>query len=50
MLYYVVDLGQKGQQYIDAGKLVPDDLVVSMILASIRKIPTSESWLLDGRL
>src|SRR5687768_5493859 len=41
------ELGQEAQKYMDEGKLVPDDLVVSMILDEIEE-KGSDGFLLDG--
>jgi len=40
-------LGLEAKQYMDAGKLVPDELVVSMILGEIEE-QGQEGFLLDG--
>jgi adenylate kinase len=41
------ELGQEARKYMDEGKLVPDDLVVSMILDEIEE-RGREGFLLDG--
>ena len=41
------ELGNEAREYMDAGKLVPDDLVVSMILEEIEE-KGREGFLLDG--
>jgi adenylate kinase len=41
------ELGQKAQEYMDAGDLVPDDLVIAMILDKIEDEGT-DGFLLDG--
>ncbi len=42
------ELGRKAQEYMDAGKLVPDDLIVSMMVEQINKPEASKGVLLDG--
>jgi len=39
-------LGQQAQQYMDAGALVPDDLIVEMMSGAVRK--ASAGYVLDG--
>jgi adenylate kinase len=41
------DLGMKAKEYMDAGKLVPDDLVIEMILDKIEE-DGDDGFLLDG--
>ena len=41
------DLGQKAQSYMDAGTLVPDDLIVQMMSNAIQKAG-SAGYVLDG--
>jgi adenylate kinase len=41
------DLGREAKGYMDAGKLVPDDLVISMILDKIER-NGDDGFLLDG--
>jgi adenylate kinase len=41
------ELGREAQKYMDEGKLVPDDLVVSMILEEIEE-KGGDGFLLDG--
>jgi adenylate kinase len=41
------DLGVKAKEYMDAGKLVPDDLVIEMILDKIEE-DGDDGFLLDG--
>lgn len=36
------------KQYIDAGKLVPDHVMVELILSQLCDIPSNKSWVLDG--
>lgn len=39
-------LGLKAQSYMDAGELVPDDIVIEMLLSELAK--TQNGWILDG--
>jgi len=41
------DLGQKAQAYMDAGALVPDDLIIDMMIKAIKQA-SGAGWLLDG--
>ena len=40
------ELGQKAQGYMDAGQLVPDDLIISMMIGAIQK--AEGGYVLDG--
>jgi adenylate kinase len=40
------DLGKQAQSYMDAGELVPDDLIVEMMTGAIRRAPAG--YVLDG--
>ena len=40
------ELGQKAQGYMDRGALVPDDLIIDMMIAAIKKAPSG--YVLDG--
>ena len=40
------ELGQKAQSYMDSGALVPDDLIIDMMIAAIKKAPSG--YVLDG--
>jgi adenylate kinase len=40
------ELGKKAQSYMDAGALVPDDLIVEMMIKAIRQAP--KGYVLDG--
>jgi len=40
------DLGKQAKSLIDAGKLVPDDLVIEMIKQELKKC--NNGWILDG--
>ena len=42
------ELGVKAKEYIDAGKLVPDDLVVSLIKERLAKDDCKSGFILDG--
>jgi len=41
------ELGKKAQSFMDAGALVPDDLIVEMMTRAIRKAPAA-GYVLDG--
>jgi adenylate kinase len=41
-------LGKKAQRYMDAGELVPDDVIVSMIRDRINTGDARDGFLLDG--
>jgi adenylate kinase len=41
------DLGKKAQSYMDAGTLVPDDLIVEMMSKAVKAAPES-GYVLDG--
>lgn len=41
------ELGKKAQSYMDAGELVPDDLIVEMMSGAIRQAPPA-GYVLDG--
>ena len=42
------DLGRKAKEYIDQGKLVPDDITVKMVLDRIKEPDCTPGVLLDG--
>jgi len=42
------DLGQEAKQYMDAGQLVPDDLMIKMLLARIERPDVEAGLILDG--
>jgi adenylate kinase len=42
------DLGRQAQRYMDAGELVPDDLIVKMITERINAGDARDGFLLDG--
>lgn len=41
------ELGKKAQSYMDSGKLVPDEIIIEMMVAAIKKCESS-GYLLDG--
>jgi adenylate kinase len=41
-------LGRKAQHYMDAGQLVPDDLIVQMMAEHMARAATGAGFLLDG--
>jgi adenylate kinase len=41
------ELGKKAQSYMDAGDLVPDDIIIEMMSEAVRKAP-SGGYILDG--
>src|SRR5688500_8450015 len=41
-------LGQEADTYMKAGKLVPDDVVIGMILERIKKHDCEKGFMLDG--
>ncbi|MFP4656390.1 MAG: adenylate kinase [Candidatus Woesearchaeota archaeon] len=42
------DLGKKAKEYIDDGKLVPDDVTIAMVKDRLSKDDCSNGFLLDG--
>ena len=42
------ELGQKAKSYMNEGKLVPDELVVTMLLDRVSKDDCAKGYLLDG--
>jgi adenylate kinase len=42
------ELGQAAKAFMDAGKLVPDDLIVRMVQARIAAPDARAAWILDG--
>lgn len=42
------DLGRQAKSFMDAGKLVPDDVIIGMVQARIRQPDASSAWILDG--
>jgi len=41
--------GLLAANYIESGRLVPDDVIVELMLSLVQRIPYSKSWLLDGK-
>jgi len=42
------ELGQKAQKYMDAGELVPDQLIIDMIKEELKKPELAKGYILDG--
>jgi adenylate kinase len=42
------ELGQRVVSYLDAGKLVPDDVIVAMIRQRLEETPAGAGFVLDG--
>jgi adenylate kinase len=42
------ELGRKAQALMDAGQLVPDDLVVELVVARLTEADAADGWILDG--
>lgn len=42
------ELGRKAQQYMDAGKLVPDEITVAMVAERLKQPDCQAGYLLDG--
>lgn len=41
-------LGQKAKEYVDAGELVPDSLILDLIRERLQQPDAQEGWILDG--
>lgn len=41
-------LGRQAEYYMEAGKLIPDYIIINMVLEQIRKAPEDKSIILDG--
>jgi adenylate kinase len=41
-------LGQKAQQYVDRGELVPDELLLDLIRERLHQPDAQQGWILDG--
>ena len=41
-------LGLKAKSFMDLGQLVPDDVIIGMVQARIRKPDARSAWILDG--
>ncbi len=42
------DLGRKAQKFMDAGELVPDEIIINMIKEELKKPELSNGYILDG--
>lgn len=42
------DLGKLAQSYMDQGKLVPDEVTISMLKAEVEKSPEAKGFIFDG--
>ena len=42
------EIGRKAAQYMDAGTLVPDDVITGVMLAAVDKLPSGSGFILDG--
>ena len=42
------DLGRKAQEYMDAGDLVPDELIVAMVADRLQQDDAQDGFILDG--
>jgi adenylate kinase len=42
------DLGQKAEQYMNAGELVPDELILNLIRERLAQPDAKDGWVLDG--
>ena len=42
------DLGQEAQKYMDAGELVPDELIVAMVKDTLAGLPEGQGVVFDG--
>ncbi|MEO0430106.1 MAG: adenylate kinase [Cyanobacteria bacterium J06656_5] len=42
------DLGQKAESYMNAGELVPDDLILDLIRERLNQEDAGKGWILDG--
>lgn len=42
------DVGRKAQEFVQAGTLVPDDVITDVMLAAIAKLPADTGVILDG--
>jgi adenylate kinase len=42
------DLGRKAQEYMDAGELVPDDVIVAMVADRLQQGDAQDGFILDG--
>ena len=42
------ELGKKADEFMKAGKLVPDDVVISMVISRLREDDCKDGFMLDG--
>jgi adenylate kinase len=42
------ELGRRAKTFMDAGSLVPDDVMIGMVADRIRKPDAAKAWILDG--
>ena len=42
------ELGQKAKEYMDAGELVPDDVIIGVILERVEEDDARDGFMLDG--
>jgi|SRR5712671_5112777 len=42
------ELGKQAKAFMDAGKLVPDELIIAMVQARIQRPDAAAGWILDG--
>ncbi len=42
------EIGRKAAEYMDAGTLVPDEVITGVMLAAIDKLPSDTGFILDG--
>ncbi len=42
------EVGNKAKQYVQAGTLVPDDVITGVMLSAIGKLPPNTGFILDG--
>jgi adenylate kinase len=42
------ELGRKAREYMDAGKLVPDELIIAMFVERLQQGDTGDGFVLDG--
>lgn len=42
------EVGQQAAQYVQAGTLVPDDVITRVMLAAVDKLPPGDGFVLDG--
>lgn len=42
------ELGNKAAEYVNNGRLVPDEIITGVILGALDRVPKSLGWVLDG--